>query len=159
MDNRKAFKDEMTDRVAIRMYRVLEQKESVDVLSRCGRTPDYTFYDIINAVSSRVSLPKDCRIKLRGYEMILDNPTPVYIRFSSGYYWIGGHLLIVRCLEQIVDMIVNTILFAIPEGLSSQEAQKQDWEREFNKYVKLQAINAVAEDIRQSKHMKYGYQY
>jgi len=159
MNERKEFKEEMTDRIAFRMYRILEQKESVDMLSRSARTPDYNYHDVIRGVSSRISLPKDCRLKLRGYEIILDNPTPVYVRFNSGNYWIGGNLLVSRCLEQTVDMIVNTIMFAVPEGLSTYEEQEKDWEREFNKYVRLRAINAVAEEIRQNNNLQYGYQY
>lgn len=159
MNDREKYKAEMIDSLSVSMYNMIDRRETLDKMTRGSLTSDYNLLQIRQKVLQRTGLPSGVKIDLRGYEIILKNPTPVYIRFGIGNYWIGGHLFVIRSLEQIVDMMAYTISDVIPCSMAAYTKQSMDFEKEFNKYLRLKSINEVAEQLKTTNNFQYGYQY
>ena len=159
MNDREKYKAEMIDSLSVSMYNMIDRRESLDRVKRGALTIDYNLLQIRRKVMQRTSLPEGVRIDLLGYEIILRNPTPVYIHFGIGNYWIGSHLFVIRSLEQIVDMMAYTISDVIPCSMAAYTKQSMDFEKEFNKYLRLKSINEVAEQLKSTNILQYGYQY
>ena len=159
MNDREKYKKEMIERLSVSMYNMIDRRESLDKAYRVARTSDYNLMQIRREVLQRINLPPGVCIDLRGYEIILKNPTPVYIRFGIGNYWIGSHLFAIRSLEQIVDMMAYTISDVIPCSMAAYEKQNMNFEKEFNKYMHLKLLNEVAEQLKSTNNLQYGYQY
>lgn len=148
---KKKFREEMNDRVALLVYQYLGNKEQKARLSRSGSTIEFNHHQIINGVKSRVSLPQGYKLVLLGYDIILENPSPVRIRYGMYKYWIGNNVFFIRNLEQIVDLISETIANAIPMAIEYRENQKANWNKEFNKFIRLRSIEAVAQQIKRTQ--------
>ena len=119
----------------------------------------YSLIRIRASVLSGFKLPAGFRIRLWGYDLILDNPSPVYIRFSQGYYFIGSYAIPINNEQQIIEMLLYTIINAVPAAIHAKKEITENEKKEFSKFIRLKAINDVAEQIRQSKNIRYGYQY
>ena len=159
MNDREKFEEELRESLSVSMYNMIDRRESLDRVKRGALTSDYNLLQIRREVLQRTSLPSGVRVDLRGYEIILINPTPVYIRFGIGNYWIGSHLFVIRNLEQIVDMMVYTISDVIPCSMAAYKKQSLDFEKEFNRYLRLKSINEVAQQLVTSNKSQYGYQH
>lgn len=159
MNDREKYKEELIDSLSVSMYNMIDRRESLDRMNRGALTTDYNLLQIRREVLQRTNLPSGVKIDLRGYEIILRNPTPVFIRFGIGNYWIGSHLFVIRSLEQIVDMMAYTISDVIPCSMAAYTKQSMDFEKEFNKYLQLKSINEVAEQLKSTNNLQYGYQY
>ena len=159
MNDREKYKKEMIERLSVSMYNMIDRRETLDRMTRGPLTSDYNLLQIRREVLQRTGLSSGVKIDLRGYEIILRNPTPVNIRFGLGNYWIGSHLFVIRSLEQIVDMMAYTISDVIPCSMTAYTKQCMDFEKEFNKYLRLKSINEVAEQLKTTKNLQYGYQH
>lgn len=157
MNDREQFRDEMTERLSVQMYNQLEKQEALDARHRQSHTKDYRLIEVRNAVKRRLPLPEGVDVVLRGYELIVENPSPVYIRFGNGNYWIGAHLFVIRSKEQIVDMICHTISCIIPVAVEMSKEQEMTWEKEYNKFIKLRSINEVARQISTNNKITLAY--
>lgn len=149
----------MSDRLAVLMYNHLARHELMDATQRKSATPDYRLIEVRNSVLTRVDVPRDVKLTLRGYELIVENPSPVYIRFGIGNYWIGAHLFAVRSMEQIIDLICNTVSEVLPVAMEIDPGKVKDLEKEYVKCVRLHDINSVAGRIITENQNKYGNQY
>lgn len=159
MNDRGKYKDELRESLSVSMYNMIDRRESLDRGNRGVLTSDYNLLQIRHKVLQRTNLPPGVKIDLCGYEIILRNPTPVFIRFGIGNYWIGGHLFVIRSLEQIVDMMAYTISDVIPCSMAVYKKQSLDFEKEFNRYLRLKSINEVAQQLVTSNKLQYGYQH
>lgn len=159
MNDREKYKKEMIESLSVSMYNMIDRRETLDKMTRGSLTSDYNLLQIRQKVLQRTGLLSGVKIDLRGYEIILKNPTPVYIRFGIGNYWIGGHLFVISSLEQIVDMMAYTISDVIPCSMAAYEKQNMNFEKEFNKYLRLKSINEVSEQLETTNNLQYGYQY
>ena len=159
MNDREKYKEELKESLSVSMYNMIDRRETLDRMTRGPLTSDYNLLQIRQKVLQRTGLPSGVKIDLRGYEIILKNPTPVYIRFGIGNYWIGSHLFAIRSLEQIVDMMAYTISDVIPCSMAAYEKQNMNFEKEFNKYMHLKLLNEVAEQLKSTNNLQYGYQY
>lgn len=148
---KKKFREEMNDRVALLVYRYLGNMEQKARLNRSNSSMGFSHHQIINGVKSRVSLPSGYKLVLRGYDIILENPSPVHIRYGMYRYWIGNNVFIIQNLEQIVDLISDTIINAIPMAIEYREIQKANWNKEFNKFIRLRSIEAVVQQIKRTQ--------
>lgn len=159
MNDRGKYKDELREGLSVSMYNMIDRRESLDRVKRGALTIDYNLLQIRRKVMQRTSLPEGVRIDLLGYEIILRNPTPVYIHFGIGNYWIGSYLFVIRSLEQIVDMMAYTISDVIPCSMAVYKKQSLDFEKEFNRYLRLKSINEVAQQLVTTNKLQYGYQH
>lgn len=84
MNDREKYKAEMIDSLSVSMYNMIDRRESLDRVNRVALTSDYNLLQIRREVLQRTNLPSGVKIDLHGYEIILRNPTPVFIRFGIG---------------------------------------------------------------------------
>ena len=155
MTDRNQYIEIVKDEIATVMCRRLEALDALDLPLRKTATRDYGLRDIKSAVAGRISIPKNVHLMLRGYELIVENPTPVYIRFGIGNLWIGARLIVIRSLEQVVDILCHLITEVIPVALQAYILRKDSFERDFAKYLRLKSITETANQIQR----QYGYQY
>ena len=155
MTERERYRQQVSDEIATVMCRRLELLDAGDAPLRKTATRDYRLQSIRTCVMERVTVPSNVRLVLRGYELIVENPTPVYIRFGIGNLWIGAKLIVIRSLEQIVDILCRLITEVIPVALQAYILRKDSFERDFAKYLRLKSIMDTATRIQQ----QYGNQY
>lgn len=116
----------------------------------------YSLIGIRNEILDGFRLPEGYRIRLRGYELILDNPAKAYIRFGQGRYWVGDNMVPARSQEQVIEMLLFTITEAVPAALEGRPELSEDEVREFRKFIRLKAIDRMSRQMMQTNNSEYG---
>ena len=98
----KELVNQYAEQIADDMYQRMSEYvgQTLDKIEKRNR--DYSLMTAYNRIKEGLTLPPECKFELRGYELILNTPMPIFIRFGMGNFWIGGRLIVVKYLEEIV---------------------------------------------------------
>ena len=107
------------------------------------KTEDYNLADIKKYVAEKAQLPKETKLELRGYELLLKTPLPLLIRFGQGYFWIGRRVLTVCYKEEILAWFPYLIDRVLPGAITQWREKKASAEKELIIQQRLEALETM----------------
>lgn len=107
------------------------------------KTEDYNLAGIKKYVAEKAQLPKETKLELRGYELLLKTPLPLLIRFGQGYFWIGRRVLTVCYKEEILAWFPYLIDRVLPGAITQWREKKASAEKELIIQQRLEALETM----------------
>lgn len=148
--SRQQLIEECSNILADEMFRDMTAYISAHRDSIQRKTKDYTLMSVRREVGDSVTLPAGCKLELRGYEMVLQTPIPMFLRFGLGNFWIGPRLIVIRYLEEIVAWFPYLIDNILPGAITTWRERSASLERELIKSKRLKALEAMYKETVKS---------
>ncbi len=148
--NRQQLIEECSNLLADEMYRDMTSYISAHWDEVNCKTKDYTLMSVRRDVGEAVTLPEECKLELRGYEIVLQTPIPMFFRFGLGNFWIGPRLIVIRYKEEIVAWFPYLIDNILPGAIITWRERSASLERELLKSKRLKALETMYKETIKS---------
>ena len=106
----------------------------------CGHERSFSLIGVAKEICAVVSLPEDCSLKFKGYDMLLETPMPIIIKFGCEQLWIGARNITIRFKEEVVSLFRYLITDLLPSALEEFRSILSEVNRRYLKAEKLRSI-------------------
>ncbi len=148
--NRQQLIEECSNLLAAEMYGDMTSYISAHWDEVDRKTKDYSLMSVCRDVGEAVTLPEGCKLELRGYEIVLQTPIPMFLRFGLGNFWIGPRLIVISYREEIVAWLPYLIDNILPGAILTWRERSASLERELLKSKRLKALETMYKETMKS---------